>query len=77
MYTRTRKEEDMNVRHVATCRDGGTLLIEANGTLYHIDHRIGTTTPGRIYDDYPNRGKLIDPSLEESIKKALEALTNH
>ena len=57
----------MKIEHIATARDGGTQLIEVDGIRYHIDHRIGTKTKGRIYDDHPAKGKLIDSDLERQI----------
>lgn len=34
---------------LATCRDGGTKLIEYKGVKYHVDYRINTETKGCVY----------------------------
>lgn len=37
-----------------TFLDGGTKECEgSDGDYYYVDHRIGTLTPGAIYDFYP------------------------
>jgi hypothetical protein len=35
---------------------------------YHIDHRIGSSTQGQIYDDYPSDGRMIEAETAEAIK---------
>ena len=38
-----------------TFLDGGTKECEgSDGNYYYVDHRIGTLTPGAIYDFYPD-----------------------
>lgn len=47
-------KRDIEVTLVDTYRDGGTKKYRANdGTFYYEDHRLGTLTPGKIYDRYP------------------------
>lgn len=62
------KELQSNVtsgwKKISICRDGGTIVLEDNnGIKYYEDHRLGTKTPGVIYDKYPGDAdaKIITP----------------
>ncbi|MCK9458385.1 MAG: hypothetical protein M0R80_01930 [Proteobacteria bacterium] len=46
--------------------DGGTVLVLAeNNEVYYIDHRIGSTTDGLVFDHYPDDGvEPLDITLE-------------
>lgn len=54
--------------------DGGTEEIIFLGKNYFIDHRIDTDTEGRIYDAYPDEGKIIHPDLERIILDEIKRL---
>lgn len=58
---------------ITRLRDGGTdvMTISEKGVskIFYIDHRIGSTTIGRIYDDYPNKGKIVSENLESKLLK--------
>ena len=41
-------------------KDGGTLKIEISEGVFYIDRRISTKTPNQIYDDYPDKGNIIE-----------------
>lgn len=57
--------------------DGGTIEISTwdDDKIYCYDHRIGTTTPGRLYDGYPeddNSNIIEDSTLEYELKQAVD-----
>lgn len=53
-------------------KDGGTQRINYKGIDYWIDFRIKTSTPGSIYDDYPDKGKKVHKSLSREIYAAIQ-----
>ena len=63
--------ETNKVTLIATCKDGGTRLVEYKGIKYHVDYRIGSETRGCVYDDYPSRGNRVEPELEQEIQVQL------
>jgi hypothetical protein len=64
------KPKDMFTRKVKVIeierfRDGGTIHYQdQTGENYYVDNRIGTKTPGRITDDYPDKKPTIQKIVE-------------
>lgn len=57
--------ETIKVKEIARYRDGGTTrCVDKKGNSYYIDNRIGSTTIGKVFDEYPDDGKMIDVKLE-------------
>jgi len=55
---------------VAVFRDGGTIkCVDSEGVEYYIDHRIGTTTPGNLYNKYPG---YCDAKIVKSMYNLME-----
>lgn len=58
---------------ITRLRDGGTdvMTISERGIskVFYIDNRIRSTTKGRVYDDYPNKGKIVSKNLESKLLK--------
>lgn len=47
--------ESIYLQEIAIASDGGTKVAAgSDGNIYYIDHRIGTKTPGLVYDKYPS-----------------------
>ena len=59
----------MIINNIDVYRDGGTVKVETNEGIFYIDRRIRTETKGGVYDDYPNKGNIIDNG--EEIKQRL------
>lgn len=57
--------------------DGGTIEMETNIGTFCIDHRLGTTTPGRLFKGYPKddlsnlvlNSHDLESKLTEELKK--------
>lgn len=70
------------VRRIETCRDGGTMRLTGHfQSLKHgfssqwcyIDFRIGTETPGVVYDGYPDMANAIeDKEFIRKLKQEVE-----
>ncbi len=60
--------------------DGGTIMITTDEGIYTIDHRLGTTTEGRLYNNMPydDNSNIIENSdeLENRIIEALKFYHN-
>ncbi len=53
-------------------KDGGTFTVTTDlGTLY-IDRRIASLTKGWVFNDYPERGAIVDRAIASALKSALE-----
>lgn len=62
------------VHDTTTYYDGGTILLNMNIGKYSIDHRIGSTTDGRVYNGYPkDDNSNILPENWMQAKRILEA----
>lgn len=56
---------EIQVRKTGVARDGGTIhYLDANNNSYYEDHRIGTKTPGRITDKYPNDPQAVGENVK-------------
>lgn len=69
MYTEPEDKTKMKINNIGACLDGGTVKVETNEGTFYIDRRIGTETKGNVYDDYPDRGNIMDNG--EEIKQRL------
>jgi hypothetical protein len=62
---------DASIEHVATCRDGGSMLLKFEGENYLLDHGIGSKTRGRIFKGSNHREReSITPDLDIRIRAA-------
>jgi len=60
-----------NIKHVKTCRDGGSILLEYMGSLYFVDRGIASPTWGDIFGwSDGQRGVKVNHILENRIKEA-------
>ena len=59
----------MTINNIDVYRDGGTVKVETNEGTFYVDRRIGTETKANVYNDYPNRGNIMDNG--EEIKQRL------
>lgn len=59
--------------------DGGTIKIVTNEEIYYIDSRIGTTTKGSIFFNYPkdDNSNIVEEQdeVKSKLKNALEKYT--
>jgi len=66
----------MKITKFDAYKDGGTIEIRTDEGDFFIDHRLGTTTDGEFFDQYPSNisAKKLTPSKEtmDGIIKALE-----
>jgi len=63
----------MRVNRVNIYKDGGTVELITNNGSYYIDKRLSSKTQLELYDDYPDRGNIIEESriLREELRSAL------
>ena len=62
------------VNNIIIIRDGGTKEVTTNNGIFFIDNMLFTSSPGRIYKEYPNDDNsniLKNKKLEKEINTAV------
>ena len=58
----------MNVWVKNTYLDGGTQqVMTEDNEIYYIDHRIGSTTDGKVFDRYPDKKDAVQLGIKINI----------
>ena len=58
--------------YIGKHKDGGTIVVKLDNKFYSIDHRIRTTTPGKVYTGKSSeKGVIVAGYLEKIILNKL------
>jgi hypothetical protein len=67
----------MRVVHITAYLDGGTVAIVTDEGVFCIDRRVNTSTPGKIYEGYPEMNNSNIMADQQKIRDMLHQAVQH